>query len=357
LNVATFERVTQPIEFEIAVEDMALVKCIYSWMDLNQDIPQNDYTQSKEHIVPWAIGGSDGLVTHDASKKYNNDFGSSIDEPFANTLPIAIKRHELGLKSQSGVIPPIVWQLRSRDTNEIGKITIDIDGNVSVKFDPIVVTEDHSSYQRRLVAGSPESVKRIFDGMLKAAHSRNQNIYDPNGDVIESWEDALAGAEIESSHAFSGNVVALDFNAWNRGMFKMALGLAHLVLGPDWTFSADADRLRAVLVNERKDWPPFQGVNPPLPPEIERCLGIDQNVRTAQQHTLIVLPGRQPLAVISLFGGSVPQFAISVGSVLGKFGKLENMAVDQLVGFRVDPTTRKTTQLLVADICRFCGCA
>ncbi len=76
-------------------------------------------------------------------------------------------------------------------------------------------------------------------------------------------------------------------------MFKVALGLGHLVLGSDWTFSANGDRLRAILVNETKDWPPFDGINPPLPWEIERCLGIDQTVRNRHQHTLIVLPGRR----------------------------------------------------------------
>ncbi len=61
------------------------------------------------------------------------------------------------------------------------------------------------------------------------------------------------------------------------------------------------------------------------------------------------------MALISLFGDSVPQFAISLGDAFGNFGSLERMPPDQLVGFRVDPLTRMTTRLLVVDLCRFCG--
>jgi hypothetical protein len=332
-----------------------MAKCIYSWLDLNEDNPPNDATRSKEHIIPWAIGGSDGLVTDDVSKKWNNDFGSQIDKPFSDVLPIAISRHELRIEGQSGSIPPIEWKLRSVQTNDQATMTITANGDVSFMFEPVVVTEQHARYTRRLVAGSEDKVKRIFDGMLKSVKEKNQAIYDPNGDVLESWESALARAEIEQTTEFSGEIVGMNFIDWNRGMFKIALGLGHLVLGSDWTFSSSGDRLRAILVNDRKDWPAFSGINPPLPPEIARCLGIDRNVRDRRQHTLIVLPGPQPMAVISLFGDSVPKFAISLGDIQGNFGKRERMPVDQLVGFRVDPVSRTTTNISIADLCRYCG--
>jgi hypothetical protein len=253
-------------------------------------------------------------------------------------------------------IPPITWQLRSTENNELADKVIPADGDVNFVFKPTVIDEEHPSHTRRLVAGSPDKVKRIFDGMIRAAKTKNHTIYSPSGDVIERWEETLATAEIEASQEFAGyDIVAIDYVAWNRGMFKIALGLGHLVLGSDWTFSASADCLRAVLVNERKDWPAFKGINPPLPPAIVRLLDIDQTVRDRQQHTLIVLPGHEPTAIISLFGGSVPQFAISLGNVLGNFGSLERMPPKQLVGFRVDPTSRTTTRLLVEDLCRFPG--
>ncbi len=193
-----------------------MARCIYSWLELNEDEPPNDATRSKEHIIPWAIGGSDGLATNDVSKKWNNDFGSKIDEPFADALPIAIKRHELRIKGQSGNIPPIEWQLRSDQTNDTATMAITVDGGVTFTFEPIVVTEHHPAYTRRLVEGSVEKVKRIFDGMLRSAKAKSQTIYNPNGDVIASWETALAGAGIETTHGFSGQIVGIDFAAWNQ---------------------------------------------------------------------------------------------------------------------------------------------
>src|SRR5580704_9863083 len=139
------------------------MRCIYSWTELNEDEPPNAATRSKEHIVPWAIGGSNGLVTYDACKKWNRDFGSLIDDPFTNTLPIAIKRHELKIKGKSGTIPPIVWQLRSTENNEPANLVITADGNISFTVGPVVIDEEHSKFTKRLVTGSPDIVKRIFD--------------------------------------------------------------------------------------------------------------------------------------------------------------------------------------------------
>ena len=330
-------------------------KCIYSWVELNQNDPPDDNSESKEHIVPWAIGGSDGLTTQDASKKWNNDFGSSIDKPFADALPIAIARHQLKITGHSGKIPPIVWELRSSETGNIGKVVIDVEGSVSVTFDPVVVTEDRPTHQNRLVAGSTDKVKRIFDGMLESAKRKGWTICNPRGDVLDSWDSALQSAEVEVSKNFNGQIVAIDWAAWNRGMFKMALGLCHLVLGPDWTFSNDSDRFRAILVNDRKDWPSLKGINSPQMPDVERFLGKSTTVVERRQHALLVLPGRTPVAVISLFGGTVPEFAISTGDVLGRYGLIENMPAHQIVGFRVDPVTRETTELHVADLGRFAG--
>jgi hypothetical protein len=69
--------------------------CIYCRAPLNNNVPPDDMTRSKEHIIQWALGGSEEVVTWDASRKYNNDFGRDIDAPFSNFLPLALKRHQL----------------------------------------------------------------------------------------------------------------------------------------------------------------------------------------------------------------------------------------------------------------------
>ena len=88
-------------------------RCIYRGVALNNNRIEDSDTASVEHIIPWAIGGSNSVTTSDVSKLANNDLGSKVDAPFASTLPIALKRHQLELKSQGGNIPPIIWRAKA----------------------------------------------------------------------------------------------------------------------------------------------------------------------------------------------------------------------------------------------------
>ena len=71
-----------------------MTHCIYvPERELNDDRPPNERTKSIEHVVPWAIGGSNGCTIDEVSTKANNDLGTEIDAPFSNLLPIASWRH------------------------------------------------------------------------------------------------------------------------------------------------------------------------------------------------------------------------------------------------------------------------
>lgn len=50
-------------------------RCLYTYVDLNQNDPPDDRTATLEHIVPYAIGGSGEFLIKYCSKKANNDFG------------------------------------------------------------------------------------------------------------------------------------------------------------------------------------------------------------------------------------------------------------------------------------------
>jgi len=56
-------------------------RCLYTYSELNKNCPPNESTASREHIVPYAIGGSDHFAIDYCSKKANNDFGRDIDAP------------------------------------------------------------------------------------------------------------------------------------------------------------------------------------------------------------------------------------------------------------------------------------
>jgi signal transduction histidine kinase len=268
-------------------------RCIYCRSNLNENEPPDHMTRTKEHIVPWALGGSNEFVTCEVSKKYNNDLGRDIDAPFMNLLPLGIKRHQFRLEGYSGKVPPIVLKGCSTDNGEPVTVTIDVNGRVTYDFGITVITDEKKHYTERLVGGSPDRVRDVLKGMLEKAQKSGSTLYAKSRDPIASIEDFEKLFETEASDLFHIRL-AINADTWIRGIFKMILGMGHVFLGPEWTFSSGGgDRIRSVLVTDRTHWPTdsLKGfVSGKLPSEISTLLGITQEVRDANCHTLAILP-------------------------------------------------------------------
>jgi hypothetical protein len=330
-------------------------KCIYCRHDLNENDPPDDMTKSWEHIVPLAMGGSNQFTTWDTSSKYNHEFGSSIDAAFMNQPLIAIQRHMLSLRGHGRTVPPIKWEGRSMDNNEPIRIVINHDGSVLYQVEPIVIPDPHKNYTHQLVAGSPEAVRPIFAGMLKKAQAKGQRIYTEHGDALSSVAEMEATADVELTDLMRFRIKPIDYEIWVRGIVKIALGLCHVMLGEEWTFSTDGDRLRSILFVPRSQWP--QGSLKAIfanrvPPETERLLSITPAVRAAKCHTLAVIPGERPLAVVFLFGGdAIFESMIDLGSERGVLTP-HMLLSDPAIGVRIDPQTRKVETIRASDLVR-----
>jgi hypothetical protein len=339
------------------MREVAMPQCIYCRAELNNNVPADPMTASLEHILPLALGGSNAFVTTDVSRQHNHDLGSDIEAPFMNLPLLAMKRHLLGLRGHGGTVPPIEWKMRSTENGEPGLITIDDTGNVDVLFEPVVITDQKPTHTQRLVAGSSDRVREILEGMLRSAQKKGERVYTLSGEEIRALPDFERHFEIEETGVLHAQV-GFDFEAWVRGIFKIVLGLGHVVLGPNWTFSADGgDRVRSVLFLSPEHWPrsSMQGFTTGrIPDEIANTLGIDETVRALNQHTLAILPGKTPRAVISLFGGNnVPEAIMTLGTEQGLLASVnETMKPDTRVGLRINPVTRDVVWLTVADLNR-----
>jgi hypothetical protein len=195
--------------------------------------------------------------------------------------------------------------------------------------------------------------------MLTKANRKGQSIYSQTGERISRLADFKKHFEVEETELFRSHVEAFDFDIWVRGIFKIVLGLGHIILGPEWTFSTDGgDRIRSVLFSDREHWPAHSLTGftvGELPPAVRQVLGITPAVQSANCHTLAMLPqGTETLAAISLFGGdAVPEALVTLGT------ERENLAVvndtmkpQARVGLRLDPKTRRVTWITVADLNR-----
>lgn len=311
-------------------------------------------TRTREHIVPFAIGGSNAFSTFDVSKKYNNDYGRDIDAKFINLLPISIKRQMLHLVGQSGKVPPIVWRGKSMDNGAPSTITIHDDWSVECEFDISTERIDKQTHEILSISGDADKVKSILSGMLQKYEKHGKRIYSASGEEIATMDDFAKHYEVEESDNFGCSIQVFDFDVWTRGIFKMILGLGHVLLGPDWTFSSDGgDRFRTVLAVDRQQWPvnSMRGfMTGELPSEIAHVLGIDQEVREKNKHTLAILPYEsETVAVVSLFGGKdVPEALVGLGRETGKLAVVnETMNPKARVGVRIDPTTRSAEWITV----------
>ena len=334
-----------------------MTRCIYCRSELNDNNPQDEMTRSREHIVPFAIGGSNAFSTFDVSKQYNNDFGRDIDAKFINLLPISIKRQMLHLVGQSGKVPPIVWRGKSTDNGAPSTITIHNDWKVECEFDISTKRIDKQTHEIFSISGDADKVKGILSGMLEKYKKQGKRIYSMSGEEIRKMDDFSNHYEIEENNHFGSSVKAFDFDVWTRGIFKMILGLGHVLLGPEWTFSSDGgDRFRTVLTTERQHWPvnSMRGfATGELPSEIAHILGINQKVREKNRHTLAILPYEsETVAVVSLFGGKdVPEVLVGLGGETGKLAVVnETMNAKAPIGVQIDPSTRSTVWITVEDL-------
>lgn len=332
-------------------------KCIYREVELNSNRPEDDDTASIEHIIPWAIGGSNGLTIPDASKAANNDLGSEVDARFVDTLPLAIKRHQLQLRSQNGNITPIVWRGSSPD-GAGSTVTIHADGKVDIDFDIVVNRPEKGELGPMLVSGSRERIEPILTGMLKGMKKRNEVAYSQDGNLLESLDDFWSASEQTLVDRVRMNVEYFNQEAWTRGVLKIALAAGHKILGPEWSFGPDAAVIRQTVMNPRDKWPksPRGFIAGELDRSLRLALGKTAAVRDANQHTVAVLPANERgagIAVISLFGGDgVPEAVIGIG-------KLPRAMVDALnreanhdtnMGYRVDPRTRTSVPITFGEI-------
>jgi hypothetical protein len=304
-----------------------MTHCIYvPERELNDDRPPNERTKSIEHVVPWAIGGSNGCTIDEVSTKANNDLGTEIDAPFSNLLPIASWRHTLKIEGQSGKTPPIEFDGVATKNGTPAKITFHADGRVD--FTPrLQVQRDQIApgAEKIGVGGERLDVERVLTGMRQKAERTGRKFHTVAGDPLASAADFERHYEVVELDEFKLLDVLPRFpefnqRVWARGIMKMVLGLGHKVLGPEWTFGEWGGLVRGCLADDESQWPKdrFRGrLTYRLPGTICNVLGMTPASIERHEHVIAILPAdndKPMMAVASLFGGkNVPQAVIGIG--------------------------------------------
>jgi hypothetical protein len=296
---------------------IATRRCIYSGLELVPDDPE--LGESPEHIIPLSLGGSNGFITNDVSRKANNRAGNEIDDKVASLFAVTILRNKFSLAGHRGRVPDVRMEGTCLDMVSHPSATMIVDAAGSVQFD--IAGTQRSAGQAIQISGSEEWVSQMLSHRLRQARHHGANLLTPFGDITDE-EDirvAVAIAAREAGREFKSELV-LDLRAHQRAlqhfMVKVGLCLGHRVFGPAWSFGPDGILLRRALFPDAAQISKVRGtLYAKVDGPIKDMLDI-----APDRHSLAVYRFKdKAVAYVALFGGSLGIAAIVLSQSARKY--------------------------------------
>ena len=214
---------------------LAMPYCPY----LNQDLGA-EAQFSDDHIVPFAIGGSDVFTTR-VSKAANDRLGDGPDGTMVNSFFMTFERLKRNLRSTSGNLP----ELRADGTAEIDGVMVKFsvtdttaDSRIELQSRVHPVHDAGGKPARFVVADNEAEAKEILEKIAKRRGRDGQAPVDVNS--------ALARARMVEVADFT-TVHSIKVDACERAFAKMALATGHRVLGERFSRSPDAELIRRFM--------------------------------------------------------------------------------------------------------------
>ena len=187
-------------------------------------------------------------------------------------------------------------------------------GELAFEFE----NEQRTSGQIIALASTEDRVRFLLKGRLAQAEKRQLRLITEFGEVKdeEDIDIALMLADRKEGREFKAKIT-IDTSAFHAArahlLVKIALGLGHRVLGPEWTFGPGGMMLRSHLFPGRKDlnFGLLRGtINADLPDIFLKLFEITEN-----RHIMAVLPmKKKTIALIALFGGQAGTAVIDLGA-------------------------------------------
>jgi len=286
---------------------------------------------SIEHVIPYALGGSDDLtiVTCDRS---NNTLGSEVDAPFIDFFPVRCKRFFLGLASAKGNEPT----LDLGGTGWIGGEEVPVSRLISADHDElkiakprIVKAPNPDGSERWDVSGDPALVRGIVEGKLRKQMKlgKTTTLHDGTTLRLEDLDKLCAENEAVTQDPSVLKTIAFDRLVPIRFFSKLALAMGHLHFGEAFSRSVTAERLRRHMTVTRPEDVGRLGV---IWPETHSIRTL-QVIARKDHHVIAIMDAEPPVLLVSLFGeldafihlGEAPEGRLPTASVEGTVWLLE----------------------------------
>ena len=329
------------------------LRCLYTYAPLNTNDPPDDSSATVEHIIPYALGGSDQFSIIYCSKKANNDLGTTIDSPFLELPIVGFKRHMLGLKSYSGKVPALRFKGECVELNRACHVIFPYEGMPYADFG-MEVKGALADAQMMKFRGGRERLERSIKDVIRKSSEKGLTIWSKDQNVIDSIDDAFAASRIDTGETLHFRInYGWDafYVPWSKGILKIVLGLGALALGPTWAFSCEADKIRTSRLSSNSAFPNADikgSTTAKIQPEIRQLLQMKEG-----EHVLAVLPSPEGamMAYVSLFGGELMDAIIHLGDGPADIKTVNgSLPSDWKCVFRINPSSRTLTTLTIAEI-------
>jgi hypothetical protein len=272
--------------------------CVYCGLSHDEAIET-----SLEHVIPFALGGSDEL-TIVTCKRQNNELGSDVDAPFVDFFPIRAKRFFLGLESTGGNEPTLDlggkgW-IQGKEVQISYSITKD---SKELKIArPSAVKNRVGDTEEWNISGDPVAVRKILKGKLRDQLEKGKTITLKNGQLLkpEDLDDLIADSKAETLDPSVLKTISFDYLMPIRFFSKMALAIGYLHLGEVFGRSAYAQKLRRAMRIDRLVEGQLPGAA--IWPETSYVKPLLQQFVRPDEHTIVIFDGAPPVLLISLFG-------------------------------------------------------
>lgn len=286
---------------------------------------ETDETErSCEHVIPYALGGSDGFATRDVSRTANGQLGTSIDAPFIGDFFMTFERWRRGLKSQKGNIPPLEFSGTVQLGGVTRQATYAIAPNLDTELTVQPLVDGSVSAGSYHVQCSPDQLDAIRLGIERKAEKHGLKVTQTSRN-----DERVERPEIHASlHLSRLHLV--------RGMLKIALGAGHIEYGYAWSRSDLANRMRECLwASPECDLTAYRirgSVWPELDPRQLPILRVDDDT-----HVVWLKHSGPACVTVVLFGKYSATFALT--DDIAAAGAIEDGTV-----YLIDSRSRKTVR-------------
>jgi len=279
-------------------EDL-LMYCPYCGVD------HDDATtiSSMEHVIPFAIGGTNDLTIR-TCKTCNNNLGTDVDAPFMESFFVSSKRFFLDLASTKGNAPTLDLSGTGWIDDKEVPISYVISGDkkeLKIAVPSVIKTSMGDGTERWQISGDPRKGKEILEGKLRQqiALGKTMTLEDGRQLRLEDLDDMIETRTTKVENPSVLKIIQHDQIVFIRFFSKLALAMGHLHFGESFSRSAIGESLRHNMKAQTMDDVMLRGS---VWPAIERFQAVLKMIAKEDHHTVVIMEGEVPVLVVSLFG-------------------------------------------------------